>query len=101
MLVGSLLAVILVAGTAASAEGPLAGRGSWALGAALPSASGLSLSLWNVRSPVTALGLETGFSSYSSDNRRHHLPVDTMKDGQDVEWPPHPGDSAQIRRPCR
>ena len=67
MLVGSLLAVILVAGTAASAEGPLAGRGSWALGMALPSASELSLSLWNVRSPVTALGLETGFSSYRSE----------------------------------
>ncbi len=68
MLVGSLLAGILVAGTAASAEGPLAGRGSWALGMALPSASELSLSLWNVRSPVTALGLETGFSSYSSEH---------------------------------
>lgn len=59
-----MLAVILVAGTAASAEGPLAGRGSWALGVALPSASKLSLSLWKVRSPVTALGLETGLSSY-------------------------------------
>ena len=63
-LVGLLLAVILVTGTAASAEGPLPGRGSWALGVTLPSASKLSLSLWKVRSPVTALGLETGLSSY-------------------------------------
>ncbi|MCY3757932.1 MAG: hypothetical protein OXG96_09445 [Acidobacteria bacterium] len=54
-------------GTAGSAEGPLAGRGSWALGVALPSASGRSLSLWNVRSPGTALGLETRLSSYSGE----------------------------------
>ena len=43
----------------------MAGRGSWALGVALPSASEFSLSLWKVRSPVTALGLETRLSSSS------------------------------------
>ena len=67
MLFGSLLAVILLTGAAASAEGPLADRGGWALGVPLPSSSERSISLWNVRSPVTALGLETGFSSYSGE----------------------------------
>ena len=67
MLFGSLLALILLTGTVVSAQAPLAGRGSWALGVALPSGSKLSISLWNVRSPVTALGLETGFSSYSGE----------------------------------
>ena len=63
MLVKPLFCVILLTGTIASAEGPLADRGGWALGVSFPSRSEGSISFWNVRSPVTAFGLETGFSS--------------------------------------
>ena len=61
-----LTAVALLAGatgaTGAAAEslpqGPLAERGTWALGFDLRSGEGSSFSLWRVRSPYTALGLE-------------------------------------------
>ena len=57
-----LLGIVLLIGTAASAQGPLADRGKWALGVALPSSNERSLSLWKVHSPVTALGLEIDVS---------------------------------------
>ncbi len=62
-----LLAIaLLAAATAAAAHppprGPLAERGTWALGFALPSSEGSSFSLWRIRSPETALGLEGRFS---------------------------------------
>ena len=63
MLVYLSISMILLTGTAASSEGPLPDRGSWALGVSLPSSSERSISLWKVRSPVTAFGLETGLSS--------------------------------------
>ncbi len=68
-----LIGIVLWISTAAADQAPLANRGSWALGVALPSSSGLSLSLWKVRSPSTALGLEMAFSSnyykYTTDDR--------------------------------
>ena len=68
MFIFPLIGIILLMGTAAADQAPLADRGNWALGAALPSSSELSLSLWKVRSPVTALGLEIDFLSYYSDH---------------------------------
>ena len=67
MFIFPLIGIILLIGTAAADQDPLADRGNWALGVALPSSSKLSLSLWKVRSPVTALGLEIDVSSYYSD----------------------------------
>ncbi len=68
MLAKSLLSMILLTGTVAWAEGPLADRGGWALGVPLPSSSERSISLWKVRSPVTALGLEIGLSSHYGES---------------------------------
>ena len=68
MLIFPLIGIVLVISTAAADQDPLADRGNWAFGVALPSSSGLDLSLWKVRSPVTALGLEIDFSSYYSDH---------------------------------
>lgn len=77
--------VLLTSGIAAADQGPLTHRGDWALGVALPSSSGSSFSLWKIRSPTTAVGLEVGVSwSYadSTDNaddpdpttfQRHYL----------------------------
>ena len=63
MFIFPLIGIVLLIGTAAAAQDPLADRGNWALGVALPSSSGLDLSLWKVHSPVTALGLEIDVSS--------------------------------------
>ena len=68
MFIFPLLGIVLLIGSAAADQDPLADRGNWAFGVALPSSSELSLSLWKVRSPVTALGLEIDFSSYYSDH---------------------------------
>ncbi len=73
MLAKSLLSLILLTGAAASAEGPLADRGGWALGVPLPSSSERSISLWKVRSPVTAFGLEIGLSSLYRESTIHDL----------------------------
>ena len=67
MLIFPLIGIVLLISTAAADQDPLADRGNWALGAALPSSSELDLSLWKVHSPVTALGLEIDFSSYYND----------------------------------
>lgn len=73
MFVFPLIGIVLLIGTAAADQDPLADRGNWALGAALPSSSELRLSLWKVRSPVTALGLEIDVSSYYSDRTSDDL----------------------------
>ena len=62
-----LAAVALLAGATGAAadslpQGPLAERGTWALGFDLRSGEGNSFSLWRVRSPKTALGLEASLS---------------------------------------
>ena len=59
-----LIWIVLATGGIASAhqEGPLAGRGNRGLGVALPSESGSSFSVWKIRSPTTALGLEVNAS---------------------------------------
>ena len=64
MSVSRLIWIVLITGGIASAhqEGPLAGRGNWGLGVALPSGGGSSFSVWKIRSPTTALGLETRVS---------------------------------------
>ena len=67
MFIFPLIGIVLLISTAAADQDPLADRGNWALGIALPSSSGLSLSLWKVRSPVTALGLEIDVSSRYSE----------------------------------
>ena len=68
MFIFPLIGIVLLIGTAAADQDPLADRGNWAFGVALPSSSGLDLSLWKVRSPVTALGLEIDVSSYYSEH---------------------------------
>ena len=73
MFVFPLIGIVLLIGTAAADQDPLADRGNWALGVALPSSSGLDLSLWKVHSPVTALGLEIDFSLYHSDRTSDDL----------------------------
>ena len=73
MLIFSLIGIVLLIGTAAADQNPLAGRGNWALGVALPSSDELSFSLWKIRSPVTALGLEIDFSSYYSKHTSEDL----------------------------
>ena len=60
----SSVSMILFTGTLAFAEGPLADRGGWALGVPLPSGSEKNISLLKVLSPVTALALEIGLSSF-------------------------------------
>ena len=61
--------VLLTVGVAsAHQEGPLAGRGNWGLGVALPSGSGSSFSVWKICSPTTALGLEVGVSWSYADS---------------------------------
>ncbi len=67
MLIFPLLGIALLISTAAADQDPLADRGNWAFGVALPSSSELRLSLWKVRSPVTALGLEIDVSSHYSE----------------------------------
>ena len=84
-------AIILLAGaTGAVADspppGPLAERGTWALGFDLHSGEGGSFSLWRVCSPKTALGLEASLyggrneSEFKSpdrnDLRYHHLSLE-------------------------
>ncbi len=73
MFIFSLISIVLLISTAAADQDPLTDRGNWALGVALPSSSGLDLSLWKVRSPVTALGLEIDFSLYRSDHTSDDL----------------------------
>ena len=73
MFIFPLIGIVLLIGTAAADQDPLADRGNWALGVALPSSSGLDLSLWKIRSPVTALGLEIDVSSYYSDRTSKDL----------------------------
>ena len=81
MFIFPLIGIVLLIGSAAADQDPLADRGNWALGVALPSSSGLSLSLWKVRSPVTALGLEidvsSRYSEYTSDDRDNPDRYDT------------------------
>ena len=60
--------VLLTSGIAAADQGPLADRGDWALGVALPSSSGSNFSLWKIRSPTTATGLEIGVSWSYADS---------------------------------
>ncbi len=77
--VSRLTAVALLAGATGAAadspQGPLAERGTWALGFDLRSSEGSSFSLWRVRSPKTALGLEASLywrlieSDYESPGR--------------------------------
>ena len=59
---------LLTSGIATADQGPLAHRGDWALGVALPSSSGSSFSLWKIRSPTTAVGLEVGVSWSYADS---------------------------------
>ena len=73
MFIFSLIGIILLIGSAASAQGPLADRGNWALGVALPSSSERSFSLWKVHSPVTALGLEIDVSWRYNTNTYDNL----------------------------
>ena len=73
MLVFPLIGTVLLISTAAADQDPLADRGNWALGVALPSSNGLNLSLWKVRSPVTALGLEIDVWSYYNDHTSDDL----------------------------
>ena len=73
MFIFPLIGIVLLISTAAADQDPLADRGNWALGMALPSSSGLDLSLWKVRSPVTALGLEIDVSSYYSEHTSDDL----------------------------
>ena len=73
MFILPLLGIALLISIAAADQDPLADRGNWAFGVALPSSSGLDLSLWKVHSPVTALGLEIDFSSYYSDHTSEDL----------------------------
>ena len=60
--------VLLTSDIAAADQGPLAHRGDWALGVALPSSGGSSFSLWKIRSPTTAVGLEVGVSWSYADS---------------------------------
>ena len=60
--------VLLTSGIAAADQGPLSDRGDWALGVALPSSSGSSFSLWKIRSPTTAVGLEMSVSWSYADS---------------------------------
>ncbi|MCE2448268.1 MAG: hypothetical protein J4F35_07760 [Candidatus Latescibacteria bacterium] len=60
--------VLLTSSIAAADQGPLADRGDWALGVALPSSSGSNFSLWKIRSPTTAVGLEVGVSWSYADS---------------------------------
>lgn len=60
--------VLLTSGIAAADQGPLDHRGDWALGVALPSNSGSSFSLWKIRSPTTAVGLEVSVSWSYADS---------------------------------
>lgn len=60
--------VLLTSSIAAADQGPLDHRGAWALGVALPSSSGSNFSLWKIRSPTTAVGLEVGVSWSYADS---------------------------------
>ena len=73
MFIFPLIGIVLLISTAAADQDPLADRGNWALGVALPSSSGLDLSLWKIRSPVTALGLEIDVSSYYRESTSDDL----------------------------
>ena len=81
MFIFPLIGIVLLISTAAADQDPLTDRGNWALGVALPSSSGLDLSLWKVHSPVTALGLEidvsSRYSEYTSDDRDNPDRYDT------------------------
>ncbi|MDE2811310.1 MAG: hypothetical protein OXN90_23070 [Gemmatimonadota bacterium] len=70
---------LLTSGIAAADQGdPLDDRGDWALGVALPSSSGSSFSLWKIRSPTTAVGLEVGISwSYADSTLNADAPNPT------------------------
>ena len=82
MFIFPLIGIVLLIGTAAADQDPLADRGNWALGVALPSSSGLDLSLWKIRSPVTALGLEIDVSSYYNDRTSKDLDNPDRYDSQ-------------------
>lgn len=82
MFIFFLISIVLLIGTAAADQDPLADRGNWAFGVALPSSSGLDLSLWKVHSPITALGLEIDFSSYYSDRTSEDLDNPDRYDSQ-------------------
>ena len=82
MFIFPLLGIALLISIAAADQDPLADRGNWAFGVALPSSSGLDLSLWKVHSPVTALGLEIDFSSYYRDRTSEDL---GNLDGEDTQ----------------
>ena len=70
--------VLLTSGIAAADQGPLSHRGDWALGVALPSSGGSSFSLWKIRSPTTAVGLEVGVSwSYADSTLNADAPNPT------------------------
>ena len=70
--------VLLTSSIAAADQGPLAHRGDWALGVAWPSSSGSSFSLWKIRSPTTAVGLEVGISwSYADSTANADAPDPT------------------------
>lgn len=76
-------AVAMLAGATSVAadslpQGPLAERGTWALGFDLRSGEGSSFSLWRVQSPKTALGLEA-----SLDWRRNESDLKSPSRG---EW---------------
>ena len=73
MFIFPLIGIVLLISTAAADQDPLADRGNWAFGVALPSSSGLDLSLWKVRSPSTAFGLEIDVSSYYSEHTSDDL----------------------------
>ena len=60
--------VLLTSGIAAADQDPLAHRGDWALGVALLSSGGSNFSLWKIRSPTTAVGLEVGVSWSYADS---------------------------------
>ncbi len=68
--------ILLASGSAAADQGPLAHRGDWALGVALPASSGSSFSLWKVRSPTTAMGLALSVSwSYADSTANSNDPA--------------------------
>ena len=70
--------VLLTSGIAAADQGPLANRGDWALGVALPSSGGSSFSLWKIRSPTTAVGLDLAVSwNYADSTANANDPAPT------------------------
>lgn len=81
MLVKPLFCATLLTGTIASADSPLADRGGWALGVSFPSGSERSISLWKVRSPVSAFGLEIGLLSNYAEST-----IDDLENPDREDW---------------